>query len=241
MDFLAKTALADSNDDDWLLFIDSDSFPVTPISRLIDSTNDFVAVQRLENLGDIQPHPCFCLVKVARFKELDPSWRPGTTWPDWFGTPRTDVGAGFLDALRRKDCDWDKLLRLRSKNLHPLFFAIYGSGRLGPVAYHHGAGSRAPETRVEISMRKRAPIRWRLKRLGQKFEILKSPSLWRLFGKKTGAVLVQQHREMADQQLRERLSKDLDFWHLLYRAKTARLSPIVKRQINKSRPQEIDR
>ena len=93
LDHLGKIASTDAQNDDYLLFIDSDSFPIQQISALLESKKEIIAVQRLENLGDPQPHPCFCLMKVGTYRDLNFSWKPGLTWLDWFGTLRTDVGA----------------------------------------------------------------------------------------------------------------------------------------------------
>jgi hypothetical protein len=130
---------------DPLVFIDGDAFPVTPIGPLIDqrlARNQLIAVQRHENNGDIQPHPCFCLTTVGFWSRIGGDWHRGYEWLDPHGAPITDVGANVLAALERERVDWYPLRRVNTVNDHPLFFALYGDEQHGPVVYHHGSGFR---------------------------------------------------------------------------------------------------
>jgi len=45
-------------------------------------------------------------------------------------------------------CDWYPLLRSNGRNLHPIWFGIYGD-----IIYHHGAGFRAPVSRYDLQQR----------------------------------------------------------------------------------------
>src|ERR1700739_2378151 len=50
-------------DDDLIMFLDGDAFPIADPMPLIDDAlarAPLVAVRRAENLGDPQPHLCFC-------------------------------------------------------------------------------------------------------------------------------------------------------------------------------------
>lgn len=161
LDLLAKEALKTAQDSDWLLFIDSDSFPIRPFSRYLEEAADFSAVQREENIGDPQPHPSFTLTRAKLFRELGASWRPGFFWFDHYGMRRTDVGAGILQALEEKNHRWVRLNRLNSKDYHPLFFAVYGPRASLPVVYHHGAGSRTGINRAEKILRRKRPLHYR--------------------------------------------------------------------------------
>lgn len=213
LDYLAKIAVKDARDDDYLLFLDSDSFPIQPISGLLGSNKEIIAVQRLENLGDPQPHPCFCLMKVATYRELNFSWKPGLTWIDWFGTPRTDVGAGLLESiLKHRGTEWTPLHRLKTRELHPLFFAVYGNKEVGPAVYHHGAGSRSPRTRVETSVRKKRPGRFFAYRLLTKLRIAFSPGYRALFAGFFWRALIGSHYPIVDSALQTRMASDLYFW-----------------------------
>ena len=164
LDLLANEALRTAKDSDWLLFIDSDSFPIRPFSSYVEEAADFSAVQREENTGDPQPHPSFTLTRAGLFRELAASWSPGFFWLDNYGMRRTDVGAGILQALEEKNHSWVRLNRLNSKDYHPLFFAVYGPRVSLPVVYHHGAGSRTGVNRAEKILRRKRPLYFRLQK-----------------------------------------------------------------------------
>lgn len=136
LNLLAQHIAKDAEPQDLILFLDGDAFPVvdfvTPVRELL-ATNSLVAVQRLENHGDSQPHPCFCVVSVQTWQDIHGDWtgghliRPG----------RTDVGANLLWNLESRGLPWAPLLRSHSLTAHNLLFAIYGG-----LVYHHGAGFR---------------------------------------------------------------------------------------------------
>jgi hypothetical protein len=69
LDLLADLArLNAGGDDDVLIFIDGDAFPVGPVERLLGDllrTHRLIAVQRYENNGEVQPHPSFCVTTVG--------------------------------------------------------------------------------------------------------------------------------------------------------------------------------
>src|SRR5277367_6174175 len=53
-----------ADDGDLIMFLDGDAFPVADPMPLIEAglrDASLVAVRRSENLGDEQPHPCFCV------------------------------------------------------------------------------------------------------------------------------------------------------------------------------------
>lgn len=136
--------IADSADaQDLLLFIDGDAFPIAPIDRSLLNDLPLAAVRRDENLGDPQPHPCFCLTTVGFWSDIDGDWRRGHTWVNSAGDSVTDTGGNLLGILETLGVPWHPLLRSNQVNLHPLWFAVYAD-----VAYHHGAGFRAPVARV---------------------------------------------------------------------------------------------
>lgn len=146
---LTQIVYAHAQDDDWLLFIDSDAFLLTDIQSILTTGYDFVAVQRTEN-GDFHPHPCFTLVKVGLWKSLgDRNWDEGT-WITASGVPATEMGGILLQRVRDSGVPWLPLKRMNSAGLHKLWFGVYGTPELGPVAYHHGAGSRDRVTRSDL-------------------------------------------------------------------------------------------
>lgn len=150
LNLLADMAALNSADhEDWLLFIDGDAFPIRDVAaygRDKLSRYPLAAVQRAENDGDIQPHPCFCLTTVKFWKEIGGDWKEGHRWKNLGGTPVTDVGGNLLAILEQKGLDWYPMRRSNRRDLHPLWFGLYDD-----VVYHHGAGFRAPFSRADLS------------------------------------------------------------------------------------------
>lgn len=148
LNILADIILAStSRDDDLLIFLDGDAFPVRDIRPLIQENlpaRKLLAVQRLENTGDIQPHPCFCVTTVGFWREIRGDWNDGYLWKNARGKQVTDAGGNLMKQLNDRGVEWLPLLRTNRVNLHPLFFAVYGG-----VVYHHGAGFRKGECRVD--------------------------------------------------------------------------------------------
>jgi hypothetical protein len=125
-------------DDDLIMFLDGDAFPIADPMPLIErnlAQAPLTAVRRAENGGDQQPHPCFCVTTVKTWREVHGDWSPGHQWvlPD--GRRPTDVGGNLLRALELTRTPWVDILR--SNRPDPLMFAIYGE-----TIYHHGAGFR---------------------------------------------------------------------------------------------------
>jgi len=130
---------ADS-DDDPLLFLDGDAFPIGDLAPLIADElpeHRLVAIRR-DEASDVQPHPCFCLTTVGFWRELGGDWRKGGhSWTNAVGREVSDVGARVLKAVDERQVDWKPLLRSNKNNPHPLFFGVYDD-----LVYHHGAGFR---------------------------------------------------------------------------------------------------
>ena len=130
---------AAESDDDALLFIDGDAFPIADVGPLVDAlpAERLIAVRR-EEASDPQPHPCFCLTTVGTWRELDGDWRQGGHhWTGAGGRKVTDVGARVLRAVDERGLEWRALTRSNKRNPHPLFFGVYDD-----IVYHHGAGFR---------------------------------------------------------------------------------------------------
>ena len=138
-----------AREDDILIFIDGDAFPIGDIETLIHAklaAGKMVAIQRLENNGDVQPHPCFCATTVGFWREIKGDWKEGYRWKNKNGEEVTDVGGNLLGKLTALGVKWVPLLRTNRINLHPLFFGIYED-----AIYHHGAGFRKGECRVDMA------------------------------------------------------------------------------------------
>lgn len=150
---LASVVSEQAAPDDHLVFMDGDAFPIAPIAAELLGGRPLAAVRRDENLGDPQPHPCFCLTTVGFWNEIGGDWSQGYTWTNALGYRTTDVGAELLRTLRQRGIEWRPLLRSNRVNVHPLWFAIYDD-----LVYHQGAGFRRSIARATLEMRPaRAP------------------------------------------------------------------------------------
>jgi hypothetical protein len=160
---------SESSSDDLLVFLDGDAFPVSDLisyARPKMQKYPLVAVQRLENAGDVQPHPCFCVTTVDFWKKIGGDWKPGYQWRNNDGEV-TDVGGNLLGILEQKEIDWYPMHRSNQKNLHPVWFGIYDN-----VVYHHGAGFRQPISREDIENKVENDIKVRLLRAARWFSVL---------------------------------------------------------------------
>jgi hypothetical protein len=147
---LASVAASGAHDDDILMFIDGDAFPVRPLRAWVESllaAAPLAAVVRVENLGDPQPHPCFCVTTVGFWSRLPGDWQSGPKWMNSVGRHVTDVGARMLEHLRTSDSHWIPIFRANARDWHPVLFGLYGEGGM---VYHHGAGFREAVTRVDV-------------------------------------------------------------------------------------------
>lgn len=145
---LAEVACARAeSEDDILVVIDGDAFPIGNLADYLDrrlSKYPLVAVQRRENLGDCQPHPCFAATTVGLWQRIKGDWSAGFSWETTAGLRKTDVGGNLLGLLAQHGIDWYPMLRSNRQNPHPLLFAIYDD-----IVYHHGAGFRTGVSHVE--------------------------------------------------------------------------------------------
>ena len=141
LNHLAMEILQEAADDDLLMFLDGDAFPIADPMPVIDEAlarTPLVAVRRAENVDSPQPHPCFCVTSARLWRSLPGDWSGGPTWPGAQGWNVTDVGSLLMRKLEVAGLDWVQLLRSNRTNIDPLFFAVYGD-----IVYHHGAGFRA--------------------------------------------------------------------------------------------------
>ena len=148
LNLLAEEISRQASSDDIIYFIDGDAFPVGDIQGFLDSQFkefDLVAVQRLENEGDPQPHPSFCATTVGFWKEIDGDWGQGPSWMTRTGRLRTDVGALLWEKLEKNGIEWLPMHRSNVLNLHPLWFGVYHE-----LIYHHGAAFRTPYCMIDI-------------------------------------------------------------------------------------------
>lgn len=145
---LAARITQDADGDDLIVFLDGDAFPIAPFDASVAqmlAKHPLAAIRRDENLGDPQPHPSFCVTTVAFWQELEGDWSRGQIWLNAEGETVNDPGGKILKALEERGIGWTPILRTNSRNLHPIFFGVYGD-----LIYHHGAGFREPISRADI-------------------------------------------------------------------------------------------
>ena len=151
------------SDEDILLFIDGDAFPISDVATYAEEKLKqfpLIAVQRSENDGDPQPHPCFCITTVGFWKKINGDWNIGHEWLNEEGKRVSDVGGNLLGILEKEQQPWFPMLRSNTFNLHPLWFGIYDS-----IVYHHGAGFRRPVSRHDIKNSKYPSLPFYLKKM----------------------------------------------------------------------------
>jgi hypothetical protein len=141
LNHLAMEIAREAPDEDLLMFLDGDAFPIAPLMGFIEdrlSRAPLIAVRRAENVDSPQPHPCFCVTTVGTWRSLPGDWSGGPVWPGGQGWEVTDVGSLLMRKLELAGLPWVQVLRSNLRNLDPLYYAVYGD-----VVYHHGAGFRS--------------------------------------------------------------------------------------------------
>jgi hypothetical protein len=128
--------------EDVLMFLDGDAFPIAPLGDFVEARLarfPLAAIRRDESLGDVQPHPSFCVTTVGFWQEIGGDWSRGPewTWTNAMGRQVEDVGGKLLWLLRERGIEWGSILRTNHHNLHPVLFGVYEDR-----VYHHGAGFR---------------------------------------------------------------------------------------------------
>lgn len=148
LNLLADIISFQAKDDDILIFLDGDAFPIASLDEFLKETlseNTLTAIQRREHLSDIQPHPSFCATTVGFWKKIKGDWKMGYCWQDSSGQMVTDVGGNLLKILNDSGTSWLPMYRSRSVGEHPLWYGIYHE-----LIYHHGAGFRTPFSLLEM-------------------------------------------------------------------------------------------
>jgi hypothetical protein len=149
LNLLGELIAGEAAGDDLIVFLDGDAFPIAPFEPAVEvmlAENPLAAIRRDENLGDPQPHPSFCVTTVGFWQEIGGDWSRGQTWLNADGATVNDPGGKLLKALEERDTGWTPLLRSNAKDLHPIFFGVYGG-----LIYHHGAGFRQPLSRSDVA------------------------------------------------------------------------------------------
>lgn len=149
LDELARRISQVASPEDGLLFFDGDAVLLCPGEDLLAGPAPLVAVRRDENAGDRFPHPSFCLTTVAFWDALGGDWRRGAFSTAQHGDRVSDTGGRVLEMLEMRGLQCRPLTRRNAIDLHPLWFGVYGDETSRAVVYHHGAGFRSRESRVD--------------------------------------------------------------------------------------------
>lgn len=126
-----------ADDDDLLMFLAPDAFPVADPMGVIEEAlgrAPLLAVRRAENDGDPQPHPCFCVTSVGTWRRLKGDWSDGYPWTAEGLGRVTDFGGNLLRRLELTGTPWVGLERTSATTLDPLHFGVYGG-----IVYFHNA------------------------------------------------------------------------------------------------------
>lgn len=153
LNLLADIISFQAQENDVLIFLDGDAFPVAPLDEIIKGAllrYPLTAIQRIEHLSNIQPHPSFCATTVGFWKQIKGDWKMGYCWENSNGEMITDVGGNLLKILSDANISWLPLHRTHSVGEHKLWYGIYHH-----LIYHHGAGFRTP---ISILDMKRGPF-----------------------------------------------------------------------------------
>jgi len=205
LNHLAIEILGEASDDDLLMFLDGDAFPITDPMPLINeglARAPLIAVRRAENIGDRQPHPCFCVTTVATWRDLGGDWSAGYRWEDEDGRRVTDVGGNLLRELELTNTPWVEVLRSNRRNPDPILFAVYGD-----TVYHHGMGFRPGAlTRAHHRLAPAPPFPRRMPLLGRGMQYAN----WR--ARRAWTRRTQRAQAAQSQRIIERLQRGDDEW-----------------------------
>jgi hypothetical protein len=155
MNFLYENIQEEFKEDDLLLFIDADAWPIKDWVKPVDSLLEehaVVAVERRENPEPLlkeehkpYPHPTFFAVKAKFWKE---NYEKGLRWALRIEDSIQTAGPTIKHWLKDNGYTSYPLLRTNCINIHPLYYGIYGD-----IVYHHGAGTRPKYDSADIWLR----------------------------------------------------------------------------------------
>jgi len=144
MNHLANVILKTADDNDLLVFIDGDAFPIMDwidkVKPLLQD-NKIVAVQRNE-INDTFPHPIFLCTTVGFWRSNKLSWE--FHYKSATKNINVQTSGPALEAwLDDHNIKWHPVNKTNKIITHPIFFAVYD------FIYHHGAGFREMLTTVD--------------------------------------------------------------------------------------------
>lgn len=129
-----KLYTSDAKDDEIILWIDSDAFPIKPCYSFIKdklSEYPFGAINRKENF-DLFPHPSFAFSTLGFARKHNLSWEAVLN-----DEKALDTGGKIYRYFEKENIPWYRMNRTKSLTDHPVMYTIYDD-----LVYHHCAGSR---------------------------------------------------------------------------------------------------
>lgn len=153
LNFLSNEIMKEAKDDDIIIFIDGDAFPIDYYVWFVKEKiekNKLVAIQRREEDYDRLAHPSFCATTIGFWKKNNLDWNnngeSGVETLRYNSQPINDAGALLCLRLDEINKDWYKMLRTNKNNdFHGGLFGIYED-----LIYHHGCGFRGEITRNDL-------------------------------------------------------------------------------------------
>lgn len=137
--------IKDPKDDDILMFLDGDAFPIKPVNDYVNELllkYEFISVVRQE-MNHTFPHPSLSVCRYDCWRQYDMTWLPGES--ENIDVEIDDPGVILEKRIHDHNVKWKKLLRTKSLDNHPVFFGIYDD-----ILYHHTAGFRDKITRWDL-------------------------------------------------------------------------------------------
>ena len=154
LDQLTAEIVSQGKPNDLLVIMHGDTLPITdwvgPLRRML-AEGSLAAIRR-EEIGEPIPHWSFIATTVGFWSELGTDWSRGPAW-SWNGEMISDTGARLWEVLETRGVRWRELRRSNKRNLHALFFGVYGD-----LIYHHGAGFRPQMSRYDSASYLPLPI-----------------------------------------------------------------------------------
>jgi hypothetical protein len=191
LNHLAVEICEQAEEDDLLMFLSPDSFPIADPMGVVQeglSRAPLIAVRRIENDGERQPYPCFCVSTVGTWRRLAGDWSDGYPWSGSDGVKRTEIGSNLLRRLELTGTPWAELHRSNPARHDPLYFAIYGG-----VVYHHGSGEIARVHRASqpkpIPVPPLPGIAGAVRRLGDERRVMWERGLHKRFARQSDAIV----------------------------------------------------
>ena len=120
----------DTNDDDILIWLDCDAFPVADVNDFIESKLqefEFFAIYRKEMNNSVIPHPSFAGCKVKLWKKFNLSWEGIPHAPLGKETHDTGEEARCMLFCRKTILNGINVNLSHSKLTFTYYFAIYES------------------------------------------------------------------------------------------------------------------